>query len=126
MASGEGTRDFWRLLVGFLLPPAGVWMQVGFKPQFWLNVLLTVLLAYIGGQVHAAWVITTTDEHGGDQEGGMERFIALLVSAYLPPVGVLLSRGLGVALVVNILLTLMCGVPGSIHALWLIAHSDNR
>jgi Uncharacterized homolog of Blt101 len=48
--------DFVRLLVAILLPPLGVFLQVGFGPQFWLNILLT-LLGYIPGIVHAVWVI---------------------------------------------------------------------
>ena len=124
MDSEEGTRDFWRLLVSFLVPPVGVWMQVGLTPQFWLNLVLSVLLLWVGGQVHAVYVITTTDESGGEQEGGIQRFVAILLSAFLPPIGVLVTRGLSVELLLNVLLTALCGLPGSIHALWLITHTD--
>jgi len=48
--------DLVRLLFAILLPPVGVFLQVGFGAQFWLNILLT-LLGYIPGIVHAVWII---------------------------------------------------------------------
>ena len=57
MAS-EGSKDFVRVLLAYFLPPVGVFLQVGFGGQFWLNILLT-LLGYIPGIVHAVWIIAT-------------------------------------------------------------------
>jgi uncharacterized membrane protein YqaE (UPF0057 family) len=48
--------DLIRILLAILLPPLGVFLQVGLGLQFWLNILLT-LLGYIPGIVHALWVI---------------------------------------------------------------------
>lgn len=48
--------DLLRIILAILLPPLGVFLQVGLGPQFWLNVLLT-LLGYIPGIVHAVWII---------------------------------------------------------------------
>ncbi len=48
--------DFIRILVAILLPPLGVFLQVGFGIDFWINILLT-LLGYIPGIVHAVWII---------------------------------------------------------------------
>lgn len=48
--------DIIRLLFSVLLPPLGVFLQVGIGPQFWINILLT-LLGYIPGIVHAVWII---------------------------------------------------------------------
>jgi len=48
--------DLVRILIAILLPPLGVFLQVGFGSQFWLNVLLT-LLGYLPGIVHAVWII---------------------------------------------------------------------
>lgn len=48
--------DLLRILIAILLPPLGVFLQVGIGPQFWLNILLT-LLGYIPGIVHAVWII---------------------------------------------------------------------
>ncbi len=48
--------DFWRIVIAILLPPLGVFLQVGFGAQFWINIILTIL-GYIPGIVHAVWVI---------------------------------------------------------------------
>ncbi|PZO37611.1 MAG: YqaE/Pmp3 family membrane protein [Shackletoniella antarctica] len=48
--------DIVRLIAAILLPPLGVFLQVGIGPQFWLNILLT-LLGYIPGIIHAVWII---------------------------------------------------------------------
>ncbi|MDQ3833898.1 MAG: YqaE/Pmp3 family membrane protein [Actinomycetota bacterium] len=48
--------DFLRIVAAILLPPLGVFLQVGFTKHFWINILLTIL-GYIPGIVHAVWVI---------------------------------------------------------------------
>ena len=48
--------DLFRILLAILVPPLGVFLQVGFGGHFWLNILLTIL-GYIPGIVHAVWVI---------------------------------------------------------------------
>jgi uncharacterized membrane protein YqaE (UPF0057 family) len=48
--------DILRIVLAVLLPPLGVFLQVGLGFHFWLNILLT-LLGYIPGIVHAVWII---------------------------------------------------------------------
>ena len=48
--------DIVRIIIAILLPPLGVFLQVGFGGHFWLNILLT-LFGYIPGIIHAIWVI---------------------------------------------------------------------
>ncbi|MEH6727409.1 MAG: YqaE/Pmp3 family membrane protein [Hyphomicrobiales bacterium] len=48
--------DLIRIILSVLLPPLGVFLQVGIGAQFWLNILLTIL-GYIPGIVHAVWII---------------------------------------------------------------------
>jgi len=48
--------DVIRVLLAIVLPPLGVFLQVGIGLHFWINILLT-LLGYIPGIVHAVWVI---------------------------------------------------------------------
>jgi uncharacterized membrane protein YqaE (UPF0057 family) len=48
--------DLLRIILAIILPPLGVFLQVGFGLQFWLNIVLT-LLGYIPGIIHAVWVI---------------------------------------------------------------------
>lgn len=48
--------DIIRLLCSILIPPLGVFLQVGIGMHFWLNILLTIL-GYVPGVVHAVWII---------------------------------------------------------------------
>jgi len=48
--------DLIRILFSVLLPPLGVFLQVGLGGAFWLNILLT-LLGYLPGIIHAVWII---------------------------------------------------------------------
>lgn len=48
--------DILRIILAIILPPLGVFFQVGFGMHFWINILLT-LLGYIPGIIHAVWVI---------------------------------------------------------------------
>lgn len=50
--------DVIRILLSILLPPLGVFLQVGLGMHFWLNILLT-LLGYIPGVIHAVYVIAS-------------------------------------------------------------------
>ncbi|CAM3435794.1 proteolipid membrane potential modulator [Pseudomonas floridensis] len=50
--------DIIRIIFAILLPPVGVFMQVGFGGAFWLNILLT-LLGYIPGIIHAIYIIVS-------------------------------------------------------------------
>ena len=52
----ETLMDLVRIIFAILLPPLGVFLQVGIGKHFWLNILLT-LLGYIPGIVHAVWII---------------------------------------------------------------------
>ncbi len=51
----------------------------------------------------------------------MSNLIRILLAIFLPPVGVLLTVGLGGAFWINILLTLLGYLPGIVHAVWIIA-----
>ena len=48
--------DLLRIIIAIILPPLGVFLQVGFGLQFWINIVLT-LLGYFPGVIHAVWVI---------------------------------------------------------------------
>lgn len=48
--------DLLRILIAILLPPVGVFLQVGIGKHFWINIVLT-LLGYIPGIVHAVYII---------------------------------------------------------------------
>lgn len=48
--------DIIRIILSILIPPLGVFLQVGFGTDFWINVLLT-LLGYFPGLIHAIYII---------------------------------------------------------------------
>jgi len=48
--------DVIRILIAILLPPVGVFLQVGLGVHFWINILLTIC-GYVPGIIHAIWVI---------------------------------------------------------------------
>ncbi len=48
--------DLIRILLAILLPPLGVFLQVGLGMHFWLNILLTIL-GYFPGIIHAVYII---------------------------------------------------------------------
>lgn len=50
--------DLLRILLAIVVPPLGVFLQVGIGAQFWVNVLLT-LLGYVPGIIHAVYIILT-------------------------------------------------------------------
>jgi uncharacterized membrane protein YqaE (UPF0057 family) len=56
MKCGEKEMEIVKIVCAILLPPLGVFLQVGIGKHFWINIILT-LLGYIPGIVHAIWVI---------------------------------------------------------------------
>jgi len=46
--------------------------------------------------------------------------VRILLAIFLPPIAVLLTTGLGLQFLLNILLTLIGWLPGTVHALWLM------
>ncbi|ATG57052.1 proteolipid membrane potential modulator [Pseudoalteromonas sp. 13-15] len=48
--------DIIRIILSVLLPPLGVFLQVGLGMHFWINILLT-LLGYFPGLIHAIYII---------------------------------------------------------------------
>ena len=61
MSSQQATAtggDIFRIILAILLPPLGVFFQVGLGLHFWLNIVLT-LFGYVPGIIHAVWIIAT-------------------------------------------------------------------
>lgn len=123
MSSGEGARDFWRVIAAYFLPPLGVFLQVGLGSAFWINLILTVLF-FFPAQIHAVWIISTTGENGRAVSDGTSTFVALLLAAWLPPVGVILKKGVGMPLIINLVLCVLLWVPAILHAAWVITNDE--
>ncbi len=45
-----------KLILTIIIPPLGVFLTVGLRGAFWLNILLT-LCFYIPGFIHAAYIL---------------------------------------------------------------------
>jgi uncharacterized membrane protein YqaE (UPF0057 family) len=57
-----------RILAAIVLPPLGVFLEVGFGPTLLINVLLT-LLGWLPGSIHGLWVVVKHQERTNRQEG---------------------------------------------------------
>jgi uncharacterized membrane protein YqaE (UPF0057 family) len=55
----------------------------------------------------------------------MWTLVKVLFAIFLPPVAAFLQVGLGVHFWINIILTLLGGLPGMVHAIWLIASQQH-
>jgi len=47
-----------KVILSILLPPVAAFMQVGVTMHFWINIVLTLLVA-VPGMVHALWLVLT-------------------------------------------------------------------
>jgi uncharacterized membrane protein YqaE (UPF0057 family) len=45
-----------KIILAIILPPLGVFSEVGISKHFWINIVLTIL-GFIPGIVHALYVI---------------------------------------------------------------------
>jgi uncharacterized membrane protein YqaE (UPF0057 family) len=54
------------------------------------------------------------------------KLVRLLLGLVVPPLGVFLTVGVGPTLLINVLLTLLGWLPGSIHAVWVIAKHEEQ
>merc|ERR1712107_73323 len=61
----------------------------------------------------------------GFKMGDGTRLCALLFALIFPPISVLMVRGCGCDLILNIILTLLAYIPGMIHAFWVTLKSDS-
>jgi uncharacterized membrane protein YqaE (UPF0057 family) len=108
---------FLAAVVGFFVPPVGVFLRVGATGAFWLNLLLCVFF-WVPAQLHAAWVSASLRRDGRDHPEAGSRFVALVLAPALPPLAVLVRRGLGTDLLVNCVLCCFLWFPGTLHAAW--------
>ncbi|WP_375462561.1 YqaE/Pmp3 family membrane protein [uncultured Methylobacterium sp.] len=50
----------------------------------------------------------------------MSSLIRILLAIFLPPIAVLVTSGIGLQFLLNIVLSLLGWLPGTVHALWLM------
>jgi uncharacterized membrane protein YqaE (UPF0057 family) len=56
----------------------------------------------------------------------MNNLLRIILGVLLPPLGVFLTVGIAPAFWINILLTVLGWLPGSIHALWVIVKHEEK
>jgi uncharacterized membrane protein YqaE (UPF0057 family) len=54
------------------------------------------------------------------------KLLRIITGIVLPPLGVFLTVGLGPTFLINVLLTILGWLPGSIHALWVIVKYEEK
>jgi uncharacterized membrane protein YqaE (UPF0057 family) len=54
------------------------------------------------------------------------KLLQLIACILLPPLGVFLTVGVGSALIINILLTILGIIPGIIHAVWIYSKQAEK
>lgn len=54
------------------------------------------------------------------------KLIRIITGILLPPLGVFLTDGIGPTLLINIALTVLGWLPGSIHAVWVIVKKEEN
>lgn len=50
--------DLIKIVFAVILPPLGVFLEVGLGKHFWINIILT-LLGFIPGIIHAVYIIAS-------------------------------------------------------------------
>lgn len=59
VATGDSILgDIFRIILAVILPPLGVFFEVGLGKHFWINIVLT-LFGFVPGIIHAVYIITT-------------------------------------------------------------------
>ncbi len=53
-----------RIILCFFLPPLAVFLTIGIRTHFWINIILT-LLGGVPGMIHALWVVARNTDRAG-------------------------------------------------------------
>ena len=49
------------IIIAILLPPLAVFLKEGANKQFVINIVLFIVIPYIGGLIHALWLLLKKD-----------------------------------------------------------------
>ncbi|NCT41467.1 MAG: YqaE/Pmp3 family membrane protein [Alphaproteobacteria bacterium] len=50
--------DVIKIILAVILPPLGVFFEVGLTKHFWINIILTIF-GFVPGIIHAVYIIAT-------------------------------------------------------------------
>lgn len=70
--------------------------------------------------------MTPTAKHNHTQTPTMDssKIIAYIIAIILPPLSVLMTRGVGMDLLINIVLCIFGYIPGMLHAAYIVSKSE--
>lgn len=57
MASSASENTLLMIILAFLIPPLAVGLKEGIGAQFVINVLLCIFIPWLGGFIHALWIV---------------------------------------------------------------------
>ena len=57
-SGGVEASDIIKIICAIILPPLGVFLEVGLGKHFWISIVLTIL-GFIPGIIHALYIILT-------------------------------------------------------------------
>lgn len=96
-----------RAIVGVLLPPVLVLMEKGCTTEFWVDLILTILLFWVGGIIYAFHIL------------GVD-LCKNIASVFLPPLAAFLHLGLRAEFWICLILCFFAWLPGIIYAYYII------
>ena len=100
-------------ILGVLVPPLAVFLQKGANFDFWINLVLSILLLWIGGIIHAFHLFGVT-------------LCTNILSVFLPPLAVYLEYGLRAEFWLSLILTLCFWIPGVIYSYFVAMRRSNK
>ena len=94
-------------ILGVLLPPVAVLLQKGCGFDFGINLVLTLLLFWVGGILHAFFVFGVP-------------LCPNILCIFLPPVAVFIEYGCLCEFWVSLVLTILGWLPGVIYSYYVL------
>ena len=98
-----------KCILGVFLPPALVLIEKGPRCDFWIDLVLTFLLVWIGGIIYAFIAVYAID------------VCHSIAAALLPPLGLLMAKGCNHQFWISVLLTLLFWIPGMIYVYYVLS-----
>ncbi len=96
-----------KAIIGVLLPPVAVFIEKGCGRDFWINLLLTIILFWFGGILHAFHIFGV-------------KYCTNVLCLLLPPVGVFIELGCGAEFWISLVLTFLGFFPGIVYSYYII------
>ena len=103
-----------KCILGVLLPPALVFIEKGLSFHFWIDLVVTLLLFWIGGAIYGFIVVFDLIICEG------------IAAGLLPPLAIYLQKGVCAQFWVCLLLTLFFWFPGMAFAYFILVRTREQ